>query len=98
MTDETVRLTTGSNTVSGFPKPLSIKPAGRHVVAHLEQWMIPPVSDAAPEFHFVPIGATGATLADAGTAHLVVLLRRPGTTRRRTPPLNGCTRPTRWSR
>jgi hypothetical protein len=76
VTDETVRLTTGSNKISGFPKPLSIKPFGRHLVAHLEPWMIPPVGDEHERFRFVPIGASGATVADGGVPHLVVLLRR----------------------
>jgi len=76
VTDETVRLTTGSNEISGFPKPLSIKPFGRPPVAHLEPWMIPPVGDDHERFRFVPIGASGATLADGGVPHLVVLLRR----------------------
>ena len=77
VTDETVRLAVGVNEVSGFPKPLSIKPVGGHLVAHLDPWMIPPVGDEHPRFRFVPIGASGATLADGGPVHLVVLLRRP---------------------
>jgi hypothetical protein len=75
VTDETVRLTTGSNKLSGFPKPLSIKPFGRQLVAHLEPWMIPPV-DEHERFRFVPIGASGATLSDGGLPCVVVLLRR----------------------
>ena len=31
-------------------------------------------------FHFVPVGASGATVVDGGAPHLVVLLRRPFST------------------
>jgi hypothetical protein len=77
VTDETARLTPGTTEVSGFPKPLSVKPGGRVHVDHLEPFMIPPVGEGPEGFRFVPIGATGAKVVRGGTAHLVVLLRRP---------------------
>ncbi len=76
ITDETVRLTADSTCVSGFPKPLSIKPGGIDLVPHLAAHAIPTVVDGQPSFNFVPIGATGALVAASATPHSTVLLRR----------------------
>jgi len=76
ITDETVRLTTDSPDVGGFPKPLSIKPGGLDLVPHLVAHAIPASVDGRPSFSFVPIGATGARVAASATPHLTVLLRR----------------------
>jgi hypothetical protein len=76
VTDETVRLSAGTDEVTGIPKPLSIKPKGRALVEHLEPWVVP-ATDGADGFRFVPIGASGATVDRGGAPHLVVLLRRP---------------------
>jgi hypothetical protein len=76
VTDETVRLSTTSDAVTGFPKPLSIKPGGHEVVAHLEAFTVP-TGAGADGFGFVPVGASGATVARGGAPHLVILLRRP---------------------
>ena len=80
VTDENVRLAADATDITGFPKPLSVKPGGRHNVGHLERWMIPPVGDGPEDFHFVPVGASGATVVEGGAPHLVVLLRRPFST------------------
>jgi hypothetical protein len=77
VTDENVRLSPGGVDVTGFPKPLSIKPGGRELVDHLEPWMIPPVGDGPEDYRFVPVSASGATVVEGGTPHVVVLLRRP---------------------
>jgi hypothetical protein len=77
VTDETVRLSVGTDDVTGFPKPLSIKPGGTASVTCLEPWMLPDGGDGPDGFRFVPMGATGAALAQGGAPHLVVLLRRP---------------------
>jgi hypothetical protein len=77
VTDENVRLSPGAVDVTGFPKPLSIKPGGRELVVHLQPWMIPPVGDGPEDFRFVPVSASGATVVEGGVPHVVVLLRRP---------------------
>ena len=76
VTDETVRLPADGHDISGFPKPLSIKPGAREHVEHLEPWMIPPVGDGPEEFRFVPIGASGAAVVEGGAPHVVIVLRR----------------------
>src|SRR5262245_34027442 len=75
VTDETVRLSECGNDISGFPKPLSIKPDGVEHVAHLTEWMIPHPADGPAVFRFVPVGQSGADRAEGGRAHLVVLLQ-----------------------
>jgi hypothetical protein len=78
MTDETVRLSTDTNALTGLRKPLSIKPGGDRLVPHLEQWMIPPGPDPYG-YRFVAIGATGARMVDTASPHLLILLERaPG--------------------
>jgi hypothetical protein len=77
VTDENVRLSPGAAEVTGLPKPLSFKPGGFGLVEHLEPWMIPPIDDGPDDFRFVPISASGATVVEGGTPHVVVLLRRP---------------------
>jgi hypothetical protein len=77
LTDETVRLCASDNDVRGLPKPLSIKLGGTPLVDHLQPWMVPPVHDGRDTSRFVPISASGATVADRGRPHLVVLLQRP---------------------
>jgi hypothetical protein len=77
VTDENVRLPRGASEVTGFPKPLSIKPGGREHVRHLEPWMIPPVGNGPEDFRLVPVSASGATVVEGGAPHVVVLLRRP---------------------
>jgi hypothetical protein len=79
VTDESVRLSQQTAIVSGFPKPVSIKPGGHAQVPHLERWLIPPrgESEGADQFRFVAMGATGAEIVTAGVPHLLVLLRRP---------------------
>lgn len=76
ITDETVRLPSGSDGVGGFPKPLSIKPGGETLVGHLAQWMMPALDEEGESVRFVPIGATGARIAESGSPRLAVLLRR----------------------
>ena len=63
--------------VSGFAKPLSIKPGGRGLVDHLSPWMIPGIEDGREDFRFVPVSASGGAVATGGPVHLVILLRRP---------------------
>jgi len=77
ITDETVSLARDTDDVSGFPKPLSIKPGGRGLVDHLTPWMIPGVEDGREDFRFVPVSASGGAVTTGGPVHLVVLLRRP---------------------
>jgi hypothetical protein len=77
VTDETVRLSDDSPMLSGFPKPLAIKPGGEATVGHLARWLLPPPGDGPADFRFVPMGATGAAVSDGGLPHLVILLRRP---------------------
>jgi hypothetical protein len=77
VTDENVRLASGTSQVTGLPKPISIKPGGRDLVEHLEAWMIPPVQDGPEAFRFVPMSASGAAVVDGGAPHVLVLLRRP---------------------
>lgn len=77
VTDEMVRLPGDGVTIEGFPKPLAIKPGGQRLVAHLEQWLIPQLDDGVEDFSFAPVGASGASVATGGQAHLLVVLRRP---------------------
>jgi hypothetical protein len=77
VTDEAVRLSPVTAVVSGFPKPVSIKPGGHKLVPHLERWLIPPPGEGADQFRFVAMGASGAEVVDGGVPHLVVVLRRP---------------------
>ncbi len=77
VTDENVRLSPGAAEVTGLSKPLSFKPGGLGLVQHLEPWLIPPIDDGPEDFRFVPISASGATVVEGGTPHVVVLLRRP---------------------
>lgn len=77
VTDEIVRLSRDTSEVSGYAKPLSVKPGGDELLPHLRPWMIPPLHEDPDTFHFVPVGASGAALAQGGTAHVVILLRRP---------------------
>jgi hypothetical protein len=76
VTDETVRLAAEGDEVTGFPKPLSIKPGGPALVDHLRPWMIPGDDAADGTFRFLPIGISGAKVVEGGTSHVVVLLRR----------------------
>jgi hypothetical protein len=76
VTDETVRVSVEATDVTGFPKPLSIKPGGDELGDHFEPWMIP-MGEGADGFRFVPVGASGAAVVGGGVPHLVVLLRRP---------------------
>jgi hypothetical protein len=85
VTDETVRLSTTTSTVTGFPKPLSIKPGARARLAELERWMLPSAS-TDDEYTFLPIGATGATVVDGAEPGLLVLLLRSGDDRERNLP------------
>jgi hypothetical protein len=75
VTDEAVRLADGTSRVAGFPKPVSVKAGGRHLLSHLEPWMIP-VNESTDSSCFVPIGATGAAVVDGGDPHVVIVLRR----------------------
>ena len=75
VTDETVRLSTTTDAVTGSPKPLSIKPGGHELVAHLGPWMVP-AGAGADGFGFVPVGASGAPVTHGGVPHLVVILQR----------------------
>ena len=77
VTDETVSLAPDRDDVTGFAKPLSIKPGGRGLVDHLSPWMIPGIEDGREDFRFVPVSASGAAVATGGPVHLVILLRRP---------------------
>jgi hypothetical protein len=77
VTDEAVRLSSETPMVSGFLKPVSIKPGGQDLVPQLEPWLIPPRGEGPDPFRFVAIGATGAEIVEGGVPHLVVLLRRP---------------------
>ncbi len=77
VTDETVRLPADPRRIGGFPKPLSIKPYSSALVEHFAPWMIPPVGQEDGLVRFVPVGASGASVVDGGTPHLVVLLKRP---------------------
>ena len=76
VTDEVVRLSPRTEEITGFRKPISIKPGGRALVDHLDPWMIPSVEDGSETFRYVPIGASGAAVVAGGSPHLVVLLRR----------------------
>lgn len=76
ITDETVRLTPESPAVSGFPKPLSIKPGGLPLVGRFADYAIPAAVDDRPSYAFIPVGATGAALVPSATPRLTVLLRR----------------------
>jgi hypothetical protein len=75
VTDETVRLG-ADDQVTGFPKPLSIKPGGRALVEHFRPWIVPTDDATDGSFGFVPIGSSGAEVANGGRPHLVILLRR----------------------
>lgn len=80
VTDETVSLASAARRITGFPKPLSIKPAGVGLVEHLTEAMIPPFS-ADPDlqatgYRFVPASNSGAAIAQGGEARLAVLLKR----------------------
>ena len=75
LTDETVSVEPDAHHLSGFPKPLSIKPGGRELVEHLTPWMVPPVDDGLEAFRFVRAGATAEVGTDAVRCHLIVLLR-----------------------
>lgn len=77
VTDETVRLSATTERITGFPKPLSVKPGGEGRLDMFRRWMIPTIESDAALYRFVPVGATGASLVDGGVPHLVVLLRRP---------------------
>jgi hypothetical protein len=77
VTDETVRVSDRTTALSGFPKPLSIKPGGHEHVPHLVPSLIPPLGDGPDDFRFVAMGATGAAVVEGGLPHLVILLRRP---------------------
>ncbi len=76
ITDETVRLRADSPEITGFPKPLSIKPGGAAVVEHLEPFLVPAIGEGPEWFRFVSVGASGGQVTDHGTPYLVVLLRR----------------------
>jgi hypothetical protein len=76
VTDEVVRLSPQTEELTGFRKPISIKPGGRAFLDHLAPWMIPAVDNGTETFRFAPIGASGADVVDGGSPHLVVLLRR----------------------
>jgi hypothetical protein len=79
VTDEMVQLSPHTDKVTGFRKPISIKPGGSEVLGHLEPWMVPSANGAkrSDGFSFVSIGATGATVVDGGRPHLAVILMRP---------------------
>jgi hypothetical protein len=77
VTDETVRLSRDTESVTGFRKPMSVKPGGGAFVPQLVPWMIPGLDVAPDDFHFVAAGRTGADVAEGGAPHLVVLLERP---------------------
>jgi hypothetical protein len=76
LTDETVSVAPDAPAVSGFPKPLSIKPFGGQHVEHLSRWMVPAVDEGTETFRFVRAGCAGATASEAAPCHLIVLLRR----------------------
>ena len=98
VTDEMVRLGPHQNEVSGFPKPLSIKPGGLGLLPHVEPWLLPTDGADPGAFRFVPVGATGGIVGDGGTAHLVVVLRRLAAARRvASRSCTRCIRPTRSS-
>lgn len=77
ITDEMVALHPDKDEITGFPKPLSIKPDGGSRVRDLTQWMLPGGASDGDAFRYVPIGATGASVAAFAHPRLVVLLRRP---------------------
>jgi hypothetical protein len=87
ITDETVRLPADSDEITGFPKPLSIKPGGRALVEHLEPWMVPAAHEEPDLFGFVSVGASGGQVAERGRPHLVLMLRRFTGPDARTKPL-----------
>jgi len=76
VTDETVRLSADGHTVSGFAKPLSIKPNGHLHVEHLQPLLVPHDGDPAESFRFAAIGSSGVSIAAEGRPHTVILLRR----------------------
>ncbi len=86
ITDETVRLG-DSDQITGFPKPMSIKPYGHSLVPHFLPWMIPPIDAQEGFVRFVPVGTSGASVVPGGTPHLVVLLKRPFDERTTTPTI-----------
>jgi len=76
ITDETVRLGHDDGAVHGFPKPVSIKPGGAHLVELLVSHMVPAHEVGVDSFHFVALGAAGARTAASAAPMLIVLLRR----------------------
>jgi hypothetical protein len=76
ITDEMVGLPPHRNEVRGFAKPLSIKPGGHRLVDQFAAWMLPDAAGNAEGFRYVPVGASGARIAEVAVPRLVVLLRR----------------------
>jgi hypothetical protein len=85
VTDETVRLRRDDDVVSGFRKPLSIKPGGFDRVDHLRRFAIP--DGVGGGVRFVSVGASGGAVSDGAPGALVILLRRPPETGRATQPI-----------
>jgi hypothetical protein len=77
VTDEAVRLPNRINDqITGFTKPLSIKPGGRDPLTAWQGSMLPR-DDGTEDFRFLPIGETGVSIVEGGAPHLVVVLRPP---------------------
>ncbi len=77
ISDEAISIGRDDPLVTGFAKPLSIKPRGRHLVPELEAHFTPPLSQVTDdEVVHVALGAVGGRPVPAAHPHLLVFLRR----------------------
>ncbi len=78
VSDEMVGLKTSSSLVTGFPKPLLVKPGAEDVLAHLESRSIR-VEDGPQHWRLLPASSIPARVkADLNVKVIVVLHRPPG--------------------
>lgn len=75
VSDESVAIDTTSTTVTGFPKPLMVKPGGGHLLLGLESARIPFDADLDMWWH-LPAGAIASSVLTGVQPHAVVILHR----------------------
>lgn len=78
VSDEAVAITADSSTVSGFPKPLSLKPSGYNVISGIDQARVPIDDDSGSAWWHVPVSGLGAPVVDQIRPCVIIILGKGG--------------------
>lgn len=76
ISDESVSISRDDVLIRGFPKPLSVKPTGRHLVPDVMPAALPRKGASHLDAVHVPLGRVGGVLREFAEPHLVALLSR----------------------